>query len=671
MAIVEMRKLQLVAMAYEKDAILNALHRTGAAEITFHAPTERTQSDALDDEELKTYSAKVEAALASLSHAIENVEKQTGEKSGILKDGFDVSYSEFMSAESKKEEVDVLVEQIGSLCAETNLLKAELVKTVRLKEQAEIYTAVKQSLASFKDTAKTHVRLGILSANVKESCLTALDGEELCAYEKLNESAESVLLCIAAHKSVAAEIDSLLSAYGFSDCPYKQEESGAEIYAQLVEKETALLAQISKNEYTVYELKDKIRLLKIYCEYLDFTIEKAATGEKLRRTDSTFLLQAYVPAPAEESVKAELLSVSGAIFLEFSEPSEEDEPPILLKNNAIVSNFESITNTYSPPNYREFDPNAVMSFFYSLFMGFIIGDMGYGILMALIGGWLWWKNRPRPTGLSKLAGAFAIGGLFAIFWGALFNSFFGLAIFGAENTIMPNPQEDMWMLAGVAVPSVLIISMIIGVFQLCVGYVCKAVQCWRKGQFWDGIFDGITWTVFSIGVALAIVGFVDEAKLPALAYIGGIIAGVSLLIAIVTAGRKEKFFGKFTKGFGTVYGIINYASDILSYARLYGLMLSGAVIASIISGYGVDFITGGNIALAVLGVVILIVGHGFNLVMNLLGAYIHDARLQYVEFYGRFFEGEGELFAPLGSKRKYIYLTEAPLALKTSETSAS
>ena len=144
-----------------------------------------------------------------------------------------------------------------------------------------------------------------------------------------------------------------------------------------------------------------------------------------------------------------------------------------------------------------------------------------------------------------------------------------------------------------------------------------------------------------------------------------------MLIAIVTAGRKEKFFGKFTKGFGTVYGIINYASDILSYARLYGLMLSGAVIASIISGYGVDFITGGNIALAVLGVVILIVGHGFNLVMNLLGAYIHDARLQYVEFYGRFFEGEGELFAPLGSKRKYIYLTEAPLALKTSETSAS
>ena len=114
------------------------------------------------------------------------------------------------------------------------------------------------------------------------------------------------------------------------------------------------------------------------------------------------------------------------------------------------------------------------------------------------------------------------------------------------------------------------------------------------------------------------------------------------------------FFGKFTKGFGSVYGVINFASDILSYARLYGLMLSGSVIAQIISNYSVDFLTSGNIAFIALAVVLLIVGHGFNLVMNLLGAYIHDARLQYVEFYGRFFEGEGELFKPLGSSQKYV-----------------
>ena len=309
-----------------------------------------------------------------------------------------------------------------------------------------------------------------------------------------------------------------------------------------------------------------------------------------------------------------------------------------------------------------------MAFFYSLFMGFIIGDWGYGLLMVLGGGFLWWKNRKRPTGLSRLAGSFACGGIFALLWGGLFNSFFGAALF--PTTVMPNPQNGKCLFVGIQIPSVLFFAMLVGVVHLCAAYACKAAQCFFRKQIVDGILDGVIWAIFSVGVIVLLVGFVEFS--PAidpdysltfkgadygLVPIGGILAGGTLLIAVLTAGRKEKFFGKFTKGFATVYGIINYVSDILSYARLYGLMLSGAVIAGIISGYGVDFLTGGNALLAVLGVVILIIGHAFNLVMNLLGAYIHDARLQYVEFYGKFYEGEGELFAPIGSKRKYIRLT--------------
>ena len=127
-------------------------------------------------------------------------------------------------------------------------------------------------------------------------------------------------------------------------------------------------------------------------------------------------------------------------------------------------------------------------------------------------------------------------------------------------------------------------------------------------------------------------------------------------IAVLTAGWKEKGFGKFTKSFGSAYGVINFASDILSYARLYGLMLSGAVIATIIKDYCVDFFQSGNALLILLAVLLLVGGNAFNLVMNLLGAYIHDARLQYVEFYGRFFEGEGTLFKPLGSENKHVFI---------------
>ena len=654
MAVVKMRKLNLIAMSYDKDGILNALQRTNAAEVTLHPDAAHTEIPVCDVEEARAYHAAVEAALAHLCAAAESYQREHGEKSELLKDGFDVTYSEFISARERKDEVDGLVAKITALTDEKNALKAELAKLAKQKESAAIYAAVKEPFESFAATAHTRTRLGLVANVAKTALEEGLATIELCAYRTLNTNADSALLCVVCHKSAQAETDGVLSLHGFADCPYTGEKSGEQLYAELCERENALLAKIKENEAETYALREQIRPLKIYCEYLAFVLEKGNVSEKLRATERTFLLQAYVPEPAEGEVTAALKEAAQAIYFEFSDPLDTDEPPTLLKNNAITSNFEGITNTYSAPNYREFDPNGVMGFFYSLFMGFIIGDAGYGLLMALVGGFLWWKGRKRPTGMSRLAGAFAIGGVFAVIWGLLFNSLFGLAVL--PQTLMPNPQTDMWTLAGIAVPSVLIISMEMGVFQIIVGYFCRAVQEWRRKHILDGICEGVIWSIFSIGVGLAIVGFVEEANLPILAYVGGGIAGGSLLLAMLTAGRKEKFFGKFTKGFGAAYGVINFASDILSYARLYGLMLSGAVIAQIIAQYGTQFLTSGNALLIVLGVVILLVGHGFNLVMNLLGAYIHDARLQYVEFYGRFFEGEGELFKPLGSERKYIYL---------------
>ena len=652
-----MRKLNLVAMSYDQDALLDALQRTNAVELTEPQPLEHTVVPEADTEALRAYFASVETALSILGLQVENYEKDHKIRSDVLKDGFDVSYSEFMSAGDRKEEMDLLIAQINRLADEKNALKTELAKLQKQRAEALIYAPVQCSLSAFSDTLHTRVRLGTVSSNLREGASAALTQQELCIFEILNANTDNTLFYVASHRSVAAETDNLLSSFGFVDCPYKDERSGVEIYRELCEKEKGIRQALLQNEHTMYALKDKIRPLKVYCDFLLFIIEKEESVGKMSTTERTFCLQAYLPEYAEENVKAEIEATTNVAYMEFSDPTDEDTPPTLLRNNSIVSNFESITNTYSAPHYREFDPNAVMSFFYSLFMGFIIGDAGYGLLMLLGGGVLWWKNRARPTGMSRLAGAFAVGGIFAVFWGALFNSFFGLALL--HMTIMPNPQTDMWSLAGIAVPSVLIIAMLIGVFQLFVGYVCKAVQEWRRGGIVDGICDGVIWALFSVGVGLAIVGFVEEAGLPMLGTIGCITAGVTLLFAMLTAGRKEKFFGKFTKGFGAAYGVINYASDILSYARLYGLMLSGAVIAQIIAQYSSQFLMSGNVLLIALAVVLLVIGHGFNLVMNLLGAYIHDARLQYVEFYGRFYEGDGELFKPLGTEHRYVYLLPA------------
>ncbi len=655
MAIAEMRKFNLAAMAYDRDKILNALQRTGAVEVKTHSLLESLTPVAADCEKLRAYLASAEAALEVLSSQIDARDKEQKIKSDILKDGFDVSYSDFMSAHDKKDEADGLIACINVLTDKKSKLLNDLSRCEKTIQTAEIYSTVGLPFSAFSDTSHAAVRLGTIPAAEFEDFNSAISGIALAESSRLSADSDSVLILLTAHKSVIAEAEDVLSSYSFSPCPFTGDISGAKLYTDALAEREGLLSALEQNSDEIYALRDRVRPLKVYCDYIGFELEKAELSDKMPATQRTFLLEAYVPAGSEGAVEEEVNGASDAVFYEFSEVPEDEMPPTLMKNNPALGNFETITNMYSPPNAREMDPTLIMAFFYSVFLGFIMGDIGYGLVMFLGGGLVNLKCK-RDGGVKRLSGVFAIGGIFAIIWGLLFNSFFGYSPFLPYQPIMPDAQSAMWSLAGISVPAVFLISLIIGTVQLFAGYICRTVQCWRRGQIADGICDGVIWALFSVGVAFALIGLTEEAGVPVLAKIGGILAGVSLVLAMLTAGRKEKFLGKFTKGFGAAYGVINYASDILSYARLYGLMLSGAVIAQIVTEYAIDFITGGNVVFAVLGVILMIIGHAFNLAIGLLGAYIHDARLQYVEFYGRFFEGEGELFRPLGSQHKYVYI---------------
>lgn len=658
--IVEMRKLNLAAMDYDRDKILNALQRTSAVEVKTHSPLEDALPVPVDGEEIRARQSAAESALAILSSAAENYNKEHKIKTDALKDGFEVSYSRFMAAGEEREKNEKLISRICELTDEKNALRAELARVERAAETAKPYAAVGVNFSCFSDTAHTCMRLGSIPLSAKEGFFFEL-GALACAQGYA--SGDCFVLAVAFHKSAKEETEALLNKYGFAPCPYSFDKTGREYCAELKAEGLRLSDALVQNGAAMSALTVQVRDLKVYCDYLAYEAEKCDLGGEMLGTERTFLLEAYVPAGAEERVTEALSETSSAVYLEFSDVPEDEEPPTLLQNNPVVENFEAITNMYSPPKAREFDPNAVMSFFYSIFLGFIMADIGYGILMILGGGFLWYKLRARGGTMKSLGGVFAIGGLFAILWGVLFNSFFGVAILPADAPFLlpvaydlKSSSYDNWSLLGISIPAVLVLALLVGIVQLMAGYVCKAAQCWRRGKVLDGILDGMIWAVFSLGVLLAVLGLVEDFGLSDLALIGGITAGATLLVAVLTAGRKEKFLGKFTKGFGALYGIINYCSDILSYARLYGLMLSGAVIAQIVSQYAVGFIGSGNALFILLGVVLMVVGHGFNLAIGLLGAYIHDARLQYVEFYGKFYEGEGELFVPLGSAHKYVWI---------------
>lgn len=658
MAVVEMSKLNLIALEYDRDKILNALQRTRATEIKLHGETENTQPFETDTEALRDRLAKCEAALEVLLRRVENYYKENKIKSDNLGE-VEVSYSEFINARDSAEQTESLIAQINSLLDDEREQLAELAGIKRLASAAKIYSNLNSPLHT-ENSAHTLTRMGTVPAQQKENFIKAAAGISLLSYKFMASDGESELIMFAAHKAANAEVGDLLQSASFSLCPFDDSRTGIEFYQSLIEQADKITHKINEISNEILSFDKRIRELKIYCDFVGFELEKAEQCEKMRRTQKTFLLEAYVPTEMREGVEGALNEAASAVWYEFSQPSEDEQPPTLLKNNKVVKNFEAVTDMYSPVNYREFDPNTVMAFFYSLFLGFIMGDVIYGLLMSVIGGFVYFRSK-RETGMKKLAGVFAVGGIFAILWGFLFNSFLGMA--ALPQTVMPDAMSGRYSLMGIQIPSVLIISMIIGIVQLGAGYACRAVQCWRRGDIWGGIFDGVSWAMFMVGVLLAVIGLVEDFNASPLALAGGIIAGGSLLLAMLTAGRKEKIVGKFTKGFGAAYGVINIVSDILSYARLYGLMLSGAVIAQIISGFVVTgyngstpFLFSGNAGLIILGVVLMVVGHIFNLAIGLLGAYIHDARLQYVEFYGRFYEGEGTLFKPLGSDMKHTYL---------------
>lgn len=663
MAIAVMRKLRVAAISYEGDKILDALSKTGAAEIKILEAEENIARPVSDAAALSSRMEEAEGALKELVASSERYAKEHKKAFKPEKDGFLVTYEEFMNADQKREEAEALIAEIKRLTAERVRLGASLASLEKTILSLSPYKEFEILFSAFSNTSRLRIFLGTVE-NVKEELFETL--ADACV------KTEGNTVLVVALKEAEKETEEFLRGLDFAPCPFlKEAGTGKELYARLNEEKKDLLREIEKIDEAEFALCENIRFLKVYCDRIAYELEKAeSVSEKMLATERVILLEAYAPKESEEEISAALSAVTDSAYFDFVEPEEDEMPPTLMRNNGLTKNFEAITNLYSPPNSKEFDPTTVMGIFYSVFLGFIMGDIGYGLFMLIGGGLLWWKNRVKDNGLKRLAAVFAIGGVFAVIWGFLFDSLFGIVILHMR--VMPPLLEGNtnWHVLGIAIPALLIVALEVGVVQLFAGYVCRAIQCWRRGKIWDGIFDGVVWAVFSIGVGLAIAGLVEELNMIILAYVGGIAAGAMLLTAMLTAGRKEKILGKFTKGFGAAYGVINYASDILSYARLYGLMLSGAVIAEIVSGYALTgyggstgMIVSGNAGLVVLGVVLLLLGHLLNLALSLLGAYIHDARLQYVEFYGRFYEGEGELFSPLGSKHAHVFIV--PKAYET------
>lgn len=394
---------------------------------------------------------------------------------------------------------------------------------------------------------------------------------------------------------------------------------------------------------------------KLFVLYDHFNEEIALRNVErhLVNTESTFLIEGWVRARDAASLERNLSEKFDETAIFFREPAEDEDPPIYLENKKLFVPFEFVTTLYGRPNYKEIDPTPLLAPFFVLFFAMCLTDAGYGATLAAVSGLAIMKLKPRG-GLGKLLKVLFYGGIVTAVVGFVTGGVFGISLESApdyiKQFIVIDPlKEPMKMLN---------IAFLIGVVHILFGMGIRMVSNFKSHNLQDALFDDLAWILFII--ALAPLGYMGilGGKVPPVIVLQAKRASLVLAgVIFLTGGRKEKnIIKRILKGVIGFYDIVGYFGDVLSYARLLALGLATSAIAIAVNGIakmvlGLPFYTG-----YVAAVIVLVMGHLFNMAVNTLGAFVHSGRLQYLEFFSKFFTGGGKGFKPFKSERRYTVL---------------
>ncbi len=669
-----MKKLVLIGHRHDRNKLFETLHRTKNVEIVKTRDIEDTvrldnsaSSEKLIGDTARIRSAfdflkdqrRIAEALAKKTEKSEYPYIYTPIKIPPVNSIARLGYQQFEEIGSREIELMANVsdlEEIASrqkeIVAEKNKLKGEI-------EIHKLYSELKQPYTFYKDTAKCVVVLGgVPSQNVSQ----------LNAYGSENELV-SVMLCgqpqkvqpfiAIAHKSVAEDLNAFLQSIDFVRMPCDSDETPKDAVAAIEDRIADLNDESS--ELTTRALVKEMFIPDLKVLY-DYYMVRLATNNALdgfATTKECFVLEGWYPADYEYKLKEVLDKTSDALLYEFRDPEPDEIVPTYVKNSAMVEPYQDVTNMYSVPNYRkDIDPNPIMSIFYFLLFGMMIADAAYGIILALGAFIMYRVKRPVP-GKGRLLLIIGMGGISTIVWGALFGGWFGLGIEGTffETIQMIKPLDGNG-------PLILLgISFALGFAHIIVGMFLNAIKLIRRGKVLDALCEVGTWYLIFAGIIVAVVGMLFVKDIKALTYVGIALAATGAFLLVLSGIRGKKGAKKivgFFGGFAKLYDGVNIVSDVLSYARLFGLGLSGSVVALVVNQICqvvLGFFPTNLVAIGyILCVPIFIVGHVFNIAISTLGAYVHNCRLQYIEFYGKFYEGGGHAFMPYGTNTKYTYL---------------
>ena len=589
--------------------------------------------------------AETRAALADVNAALSAVKKYADVREGMFPQRQAVTQTEFLSgmaadrARAASARVSELVQTASQLQAEEGRLLAKQASLVPWK-------GLDMPL-ELTGTVHTAFLPGVCPAAADLGALRQALGETACELLEISADKQQRYCLLVCHRAEEAQALDILRTRGFSAVSFQG------LTGTPAENLRRLEGELQENRGRQAETADALRksgadwdTLRLYADRLrsDTALEE---GNENLLTDGTILFfEGWAPADRLQGVGALLDHLGCAWEAEDPKADEYPDVPVRLRNNWFSRPLNMVTDMYALPVYGSLDPNPLMAPFFILFYGIMMADMGYGLLMLAMGLFLW-KKKVRGT-MDYMGGLLVLCGISTFVVGALTGGFFGDFLSQLAKLIDP---KSTFALPYLFTPltdtmAILIGSLVLGFVQILTGMVISFVKKARDGHIMDGIWDEGTWWVIFLGGGLAVLGIGNVAGYPAVLILG-------ILMLIIGSSRNAKGFGKVTSVFGAVYnGVTGYFSDIMSDSRLMALMLSGSIIASVFNQLGA--VTGNVIAF----VIISALGNALNFALNLLGCYVHDLRLQCLEFFNRFYESGGKPFRPLAYQTNYVEIKE-------------
>ena len=644
--IVNMSKVTLLGMESEREALMKSLMDFGAVEISTIDAEE--YDDVAGAPAVQEDLSRAESELAKAAAALESLNKYSPEKKGLFQNRRVVTISEFEQISKNRNNVWNAVDRIREQEERLSALKAEENRLMNLQLSLMPWKGMTAPLET-TGTQKTAFQYGTIPSILSWDLIEAEFTESLpfITLKRIESDRDQHYFYFVTLDETREDCLSWLKSHGYNRVTFPGLTGTVE---DNIRKITRRLEEITaERDDCVEQIKkmaDDRKSIEILHDALSMEKSRIDATGRILKTKKAFFIKGWIPQERALDAKKSLESAY-TVSMEIEQPAEDEEFPVLLKNRGIAEAGEPVSGMYSLPDSREIDPNPVMSPFFILFFGLMLGDGGYGLIMTLLTGFVLWRFKLQDS-TRKFLKVLFLGGISTIFWGAMFGSWFGIA------QLVP---YAIWFDMVAEPERMLSIALLFGVIHMYFGFAMKAANLIRRKQYLDALMDVGFWLIFYTGALLFLLPYapaIDTSRIGSLVEIGKIMFMIGAILLLFTAGRSNKnIFTKFFGGLYSLYNVVGFLSDVLSYSRLLALGLATAIIAGIVNQMAVMFDMP-MVLKIIVAIAILLVGHVINFGINALGAYVHSCRLQYLEFFGKFFTGGGKPFSPLKANTKYI-----------------